>query len=364
MAQTDQIIAEKPSEQADLTASRCKELSIALAQFPRVSLGHFPTPLEPMDRLSAALGGPRLWVKRDDCTGLSSGGNKTRKLEYLMADAMAHGADTIITQGATQSNHARQTAAAAAKCGMACHILLEDRTGSNDPNYIMNGNVLLDRLHGATVSKRPGGADMNAEMEQLAEQLRAKGVKPYIIPGGGSNAIGALGYVNAARELAEQATGIGLKIDALVHATGSSGTQAGLVAGLAAIQSDIHLLGIGVRAPQEKQEAMVYDLAVKTAAHIGTGVEIARDLVRANCGYVGGGYGVPTDGMIAATKMLAQTEGLLFDPVYSGKGLDGLINLVKTGYFDGMENVVFLHTGGSAALFGYADSFELPGYTT
>ncbi|WP_455771657.1 D-cysteate sulfo-lyase [Tateyamaria armeniaca] len=335
-----------------------------LATFPRVSLGHFPTPLEPMDRLSEILGGPRLWVKRDDCTGLSTGGNKTRKLEFLMADAVQNGADTIITQGATQSNHARQTAAAAAKLGMACHILLEDRTGSNDPNYIMNGNVLLDQLHGATVSKRAGGTDMAQEMEVLAEKLRAEGRSPYVIPGGGSNPIGALGYVNAARELADQAADAGLKIDALVHATGSSGTQAGLVAGLAALHSDIHLLGIGVRAPQEKQEGMVFDLAVKTAAHMGTGVEIARDGVRANCNYVGAGYGIPTDGMIAATKLLAQTEGLLFDPVYSGKGLDGLIDQVKTGYFDGMENVVFLHTGGSAALFGYSDTFGLPGYTS
>ncbi len=364
MTQTDETIDRQSREQSDMTASHCKELSITLAQFPRVALGHFPTPLEPMDRLSEILGGPRLWVKRDDCTGLSSGGNKTRKLEYLMADAMQQGADTIITQGATQSNHARQTAAAAAKLGMACHILLEDRTGSNDPNYIMNGNVLLDRLHGASVSKRGGGTDMAAEMETLADQLRDGGKSPYVIPGGGSNPIGALGYVNAARELADQAVSIGLKIDALVHATGSSGTQAGLVAGLAAIQSDIHLLGIGVRAPQDKQESMVHDLAVRTAAHLGTGLEIPRDQVRANCNYVGEGYGLPTDGMISATKLLAQTEGLLFDPVYSGKGLDGLIDLVKKGYFDGMQNVVFLHTGGSAALFGYSDTFGLPGYTS
>ncbi|WP_299964466.1 D-cysteine desulfhydrase [uncultured Roseobacter sp.] len=343
-------------------ASRCKALAVQLARFPRVPLGHLPTPLEPMDRLSEHLGGPRLWVKRDDCTGLSSGGNKTRKLEYLMADAQTQGADTIITQGATQSNHARQTAAAAAKLGLACHILLEDRTGSNDPSYIMSGNVLLDRLHGATVSKRDGGVDMNVEMETLAETLRGQGRRPYIIPGGGSNPIGALGYVNCARELVDQANGLGLHIDALVHATGSSGTQAGLVAGLAALQSDIHLLGIGVRAPQEKQEGMVFDLAQRTLAHLGSEVEIPRADVRANCNYVGGGYGVPTDGMIAALKLLAETEGLLFDPVYSGKGLDGLIDLIRNDYFDGMENVVFLHTGGSAALFGYPDTFDLPGY--
>ncbi|MFK7880454.1 D-cysteine desulfhydrase [Roseobacter sp.] len=336
---------------------------MTLAKFPRVRLGHLPTPLEPMDRLSEALGGPRFWVKRDDCTGLSSGGNKTRKLEYLMADAQAQGADTIITQGATQSNHARQTAAAAAKLGMACHILLEDRTGSTDSSYTFNGNVLMDRLHGATVSKRGDGTDMNAEMEMLAETLLLAGRSPYIIPGGGSNPIGALGYVNCARELAEQAAHVGLKIDALVHATGSSGTQAGLVAGLAAIRSDMHLLGIGVRAPQEKQEHMVYDLAQRTADYLGTGLRIDRHQVRANCDYVGPGYGMPTDGMKTAVKLLARTEGLLFDPVYSGKGLDGLINLVGNGYFGHMENVVFLHTGGSAALFGYPDTFDLPGYT-
>lgn len=362
MTVTEQLAGQDASQVADLTASRCKDLAIQLARFPRVALGHLPTPLEPMDRLSELLGGPRLWVKRDDCTGLSSGGNKTRKLEFLMADAQAQGADSIITQGATQSNHARQTAAAAAKLGMACHILLEDRTGSNDPSYNMSGNVLLDRLHGATVSKRSGGADMNAEMEQCAEEMRGQGKKPYIIPGGGSNPIGALGYVNCARELVEQATQMGLKIDGLVHATGSSGTQAGLVTGLAAIESDIHLLGIGVRAPQDKQEAMVFDLAQRTADYLGTSATIARENVRANCNYVGAGYGLPTDGMIAAIKLLAETEGLLFDPVYSGKGLDGLIDLTRKGHFAGMENVVFLHTGGSAALFGYPDTFDLPGY--
>ena len=346
----------------EMEQSLCNDLSLTLAKFPKVRLGHLPTPLEPIDRLSEILGGPRLWVKRDDCTGLSSGGNKTRKLEFLMADAQSKGADTIITQGATQSNHARQTTAAAAKLGMECHILLEDRTGSNDHSYILNGNVLLDRLHGASVSKRSGGTDMNAEMQDFAESLIEKGKNPYIIPGVGSNAIGALGYVNCARELTEQASEIGLKVDALVHATGSAGTQAWLVAGLAAIQSDIHLLGIGVRAPKDKQEQIVFDLAQKTADYLDTGIKIERDKVRAICDYVGAGYGLPTDGMIKAVKLLAQSEGLLFDHVYSGKGLDGLIDQIKKGYFAGMDNVVFLHTGGSAALFGYPETFELPGY--
>ncbi len=334
----------------------------ALEKFPRISLGHLPTPLEPMDRLSEELGGPRIWVKRDDCTGLSSGGNKTRKLEFLMAEAVKAGADTIITQGATQSNHARQTAAAAALLGLECQILLEDRTGSNDPSYNFNGNVLLDQLHGATIAKRTGGADMNAEMESLATLLQSSGRRPYIIPGGGSNRVGALGYVNCAAEMTEQAQVQDLKIDALIHATGSSGTQAGLVAGLAGLGSDIHLLGIGVRAPREKQETMVYELACKTMDYLGMGVGIDRTSVRANCDYVGAGYGLPTDGMRNALKMLARLEGLLFDPVYSGKGLDGLIDQIRKGYFDGMENIVFLHTGGSAALFGYPEIFDLPGY--
>jgi L-cysteate sulfo-lyase len=342
--------------------SPCEKLSTALSAFPRISLGHLPTPLEPMDRLSEVLGGPRLWVKRDDCTGLASGGSKTRKLEFLMADALEEGADTVITQGATQSNHARQTAAAAARLGLSCQILLEDRTGSNDPQYRLNGNVLLDQLHGASISKRAGGADMDAEMEALAADLRARGKRPYIIPGGGSNPIGALGYVDCARELVEQADAIGLRIDTVVHATGSSGTQAGMAAGLAAIDSEIHLLGVGVSAPRDRQEQMVFDLATRTAAHLGTGVKIERNKIRANCDYVGPGYGLPTDGMISAVKLVARTEGLLLDPVYTGKGMDGLIDLVRKGEFMNMENVVFVHTGGSAALFAYPGIFDLPGY--
>lgn len=351
-----------PQVSVDSTVEKVGMLERTLDTFPRIRLGHLPTPLEPMDRLSEHLGGPRLWVKRDDCTGLSGGGNKTRKLEFLMADAVSREATCIITQGATQSNHARQTAAASARLGLACHILLEDRTGSNDANYNLNGNVLLDQLHGATIAKRPGGADMAAEMEALADELRASGERPYVIPGGGSNSIGALGYVNCAAELTRQAHEQDLKIDALVHATGSSGTQAGLVAGLASLDSTIHLLGIGVRAPKEKQEGMVHALATSTADFLGNGVTILRETVRANCDYVGGGYGIPTDGMRAAIKTLAELEGLLFDPVYSGKGLDGLMDQVRQGYFDGMDNVVFLHTGGSAALFGYPDIFDLPGY--
>jgi L-cysteate sulfo-lyase len=333
-----------------------------LSRFPRLRFAHLGTPLEPMERLSKHLDGPRLWIKRDDCTGLSTGGNKTRKLEFLMGEAVTNGADTIITQGATQSNHARQTAAAAAKFGMECHLLLEDRTGYQSPDYTLNGNVLLDRLHGATISKRPGGADMNAEMQALAADLRQAGKKPYVIPGGGSNPVGALGYVNAALELVSQANELGIQIAHVVHATGSAGTQAGLVTGLVALNSAIPVLGIGVRAPKEKQEQSVFDLACRTADHMNLPGIVQRHHVAANCDYVGAGYGLPTPGMREALKLVARTEGILLDPVYSGKGMDGLIDQVRKGFFAKDSDVVFLHTGGSAGLFGYPDQFELPGY--
>lgn len=328
-----------------------------LSRFPRVFLAHLPTPLERLDRLSKELGGPEIWIKRDDCTGLSTGGNKTRKLEFLMAEAQAQGADTIITQGATQSNHARQTAAFSAKLGLACHILLEDRTGSNDPNYNMNGNVLLDHLHGATTSRRAGGVDMAAEMEVLADQLRAQGRKPYVIPGGGSNPTGALGYVNCAFELLGQANDRGLLIDHIVTATGSAGTQGGLITGLKALNAGIPLLGIGVRAPKEKQEENVFALAQKTAEKLGCPGVVQRGDVVADSSYVGKGYGIPRDDTLEAIRMFAQLEGILLDPVYSGKGAAGLIDYVRKGRFTKGQRVVFLHTGGAAGLFGYDAAF-------
>jgi len=329
-----------------------------LARFPRHFIAHLPTPLERLDRLSAELGGPEIWIKRDDCTGLSTGGNKTRKLEFLMAEAEAQGADMVMTQGATQSNHARQTAAFAAKLGMKCHILLEDRTGSNDANYNSNGNVLLDHLHGATTEKRPGGGDMNAEMEAVADKLRADGKKVYTIPGGGSNPTGALGYVNCAFELLNQVNSTGLKIDHLVHATGSAGTQAGLITGLQAMNAQIPLLGIGVRAPKPKQEENVYNLACATAEKLGCAGVVAREDVVANTDYVGDGYGIPTESGLEAIRMFAELESILLDPVYSAKGAAGLIDLIRKGHFKKGERVVFLHTGGAAALFGYDAAFD------
>lgn len=324
-----------------------------LARFPRVFLAHLPTPLERLDRLSEALGGPEIWIKRDDCTGLSTGGNKTRKLEFLMAEAIAEGADLVMTQGATQSNHARQTAAFAAKLGMACHILLEDRTGYQDPDYTENGNVLLDHLHGASTEVHPGGADMPAAMDRAADKARAAGRRVYVIPGGGSNPTGALGYVNCALELLAQANDRGLVIDHLVTATGSSGTQAGLVAGLSALNAAIPVLGIGTRAPRERQEQMVYDLACRTAEKLGCPGVVSRDAVVANTDYVGAGYGLPRADTLEAIRLFAALEGILLDPVYSGKGAAGLIDLCRKGRFKAGERVVFLHTGGAVGLFAY-----------
>lgn len=329
-----------------------------LSRFPRARFAHLPTPLEPMPRLSEALGGKAaFWVKRDDCTGLAGGGNKTRKLEFLLGEALEQGADTLVTQGAVQSNHVRQTAAAAARFGMACEVILEERTGSKAVDYVGSGNVLLDRLLGAKIRTVPGGSDMNAELARTAEEIRGRGGKPYVIPGGGSNTVGALGYVDCALELVRQADAQGLRIDRIVTATGSAGTHAGLVAGLALMGADVPILGIGVRAPKETQEANVHKLAVETAALLGHGDRVSREMTVANCDYVGAGYGLIDEGVIDALKLIARTEALLLDPVYTGKAMKGLIDLARKGAFDG-ETVVFLHTGGAQGLFGYHGEME------
>jgi L-cysteate sulfo-lyase len=333
-----------------------------LARFPRLHVAHLPTPLEPLESLTRLLGGPRLWIKRDDCTGLATGGNKTRKLEFLMGEALAEGADTVITQGAVQTNHGRQTAAIAARLGMRCIILLEHRVPTEDPDYLRNGNVLLDRLLGAELRDCPGGGDMNAVLGPVADEVRAAGGTPYVIPGGGSNPTGALGYVSCALELLHQANERSLRIDYVVHATGSAGTQAGLVAGFEAMSSGIPVLGIGVRAPKPQQEENVHRLAEAVAERIGLRGGVRRERVIANCDHVGDGYGIPTPGMVEAVRLFARHEGILLDPVYSGKGAAGLIDLVRNGYFSKKDNVVFVHTGGSAGLFAYRRTLD-PGGT-
>lgn len=328
-----------------------------LSRFPRISLAHLPTPLEYLENLTRHLGGPKIYVKRDDCTGLASGGNKTRKLEFLMGAAIDQGADTVLTQGAVQSNHCRQTAAAATRCSMSCHLLFENRITAPTEPYLNSGNVLLDRILGAQMHHFPAGTDMDDAMAILAEELRSEGKKPYMIPGGGSNPVGALGYVNAALELINQANESGIGIDRIIHATGSAGTQAGMITGLRAMHSGIPLLGIGVNVPAQVQEQRVFDLALATATLIGAEGVVRREDVVANCNYVGEGYGIPTAGMLEALDLLARLEGILFDPVYSGKALAGMIDLIRNGTISSDENIVFVHTGGSAGLFGYQDQF-------
>lgn len=327
-----------------------------LARFARIRLAHLPTPLEPLPRLSEELG-LDLWIKRDDCTGLAGGGNKTRKLEFLLGAAFEQDADTLVTQGAVQSNHVRQTAAAAAAHGLACEIILEERTGSKATDYVGNGNVLLDRLFGATLRTVPGGTDMVAELEKTAAEVRARGGKPYVIPGGGSNPVGALGYVDCAREIVVQADEMDLEVHRIVTATGSAGTHAGLVAGLAVMGADIPVLGIGVRAPKDRQEANVFKLAEETAALLGQPGRVTREMVVADCDYVGEGYGLVDQGVIDALTLAARLDGIVLDPVYSGKAMKGLIALARAGRFKG-ETVVFLHTGGAQGLFGYQTEIE------
>ena len=327
--------------------------------FPRVSLAHLPTPLEILPRLSEHLGGPEIWVKRDDCTGLATGGNKTRKLEFSMGEALDKGADTIITVGAVQSNHVRQTAAAACKLGLKCEVLLEHRVTNPTELYRTSGNVLLDRIFGANLREYEAGTDFDAEMENIAREISAAGGSPYIVPGGASNPVGALGYVGCGEELLRQCDEQDVRFDHIVTATGSAGTHAGLAVGLRGSGSDLPILGIGVRAPQDAQEERVYKLAVEVADLVEKPGCVVRDDIIADCHYIGPGYGMPTESMNEALLMLARTEGLLFDPVYSGKALAGMIDYVRQGRFTNDDKIVFLHTGGAAGLFAYADILDI-----
>jgi L-cysteate sulfo-lyase len=332
---------------------------LLLSRYPRIRLAHLPTPLEFLPRLTEHLGGPNIYVKRDDCTGLATGGNKTRKLEFLMAQAREQGATAVITQGAVQSNHARQTAAAAAKLGLDCELVFEKRVPDASHAYLHSGNVLLDKMFGARIREVEAGADMEAALAAVAEEVREAGGMAYVIPGGGSNPVGALGYVDCAAELLAQANREGLVIDHVVHASGSAGTQAGLVVGMKAGHADVPVLGICVSAGKAAQEVRVLELARRTAEYLGVPGLVGHADVTCNGDYVGPGYGIPTEGMNAALLLLARLEGLLFDPVYSGKALAGLIDLVRQGYFSKSRNIVFVHTGGTAGLFAYEGELAL-----
>jgi L-cysteate sulfo-lyase len=319
----------------------------------RLRLAHLPTPLEPLERLGRELGGPKIWVKRDDCTGLAGGGNKTRKLEFLLGDALSGGADTVLTTGAVQSNHARQTAAACARLGLRCELFLEEAAPGRGGSYGRSGNVLLDRILGAKVRILPSGASAETAMEERAEALRGEERRPYTIPVGGSNAVGALGYVECARELSAQANGMGLGIDAVLHASASHGTQAGLAVGLAAGRTGARLLGVGVGGSSRQARGNTERIATATSEHLGSPPRFAE--IEVDDRFVGEGYGIPTPEGLAAIRLLARLEGLLLDPVYTGKAMAGLVAMVREGRFAPDENVVFLHTGGWPALFAYEE---------
>jgi D-cysteine desulfhydrase len=325
-----------------------------LSRFPRRRYTPYATAIEPLKTLSKALGGPEIWIKRDDTLGLAAGGNKTRKLEFLVAEALAQGADTLITVGAVQSNHCRLTLGAAAREGLKCRLVLEERVpGSYKPQA--SGNNFLFGLMGVErIEVVAAGTDLNAAMEAIGADLAAQGRRGYIIPGGGSNTVGALGYVACADEILAQAFDAGLAFDRVVVASGSAGTHAGLLVGFAGRQSGIPITGINVRRPRAEQEGNVHALVQSTAQKLGV-APIPREAVVALDEWVGPGYSIPSPEMVEAVQMLARLEGVLLDPVYTGKAMAGLIGLARRGELKKGERVLFVHTGGSPALFAYQD---------
>ena len=329
------------------------------SQFPRRNYLQGPTPIEAMPALSRELGDKvNLFVKRDDLLPGAAGGNKTRKLEFCIADALDQGADTIITCGAVQSNHARLTAAWSAKEGLDCHLVLEERVkGSYKPEGSGN-NFLFELLGVKSIAVAAGGSDMMAEMENTAEELRSAGKKPYIIPGGASNAIGALGYAACGEETMTQLNEMRLPVSHIVVPSGSAGTHAGMGVGFNGVNAGIPISGVNVSRPKDVQEEIVYKLALETAEKLGVQNTVARDDIVCFDQYVGPGYSLPTDSMIEAVKLFAAKEAILLDPVYSGKAAAGLIDLVRKGHFTTGSNVLFLHTGGSPALYAYLDTFR------
>ena len=326
-----------------------------LEKFERIKLGHFPTPIEHLKNVSQHLDGPNIFIKRDDCTGLATGGNKTRKLEFLIPDAIKNKAELIVTVGAIQSNHARQTAAACSLKGLKCLIILEQRLKDPPDAYMNSGNVFLDKLLGAEVMLCPKDQDILEYSTKVVEDIKSKGTNVYFIPGGGSNSIGALGYVECFKEILEKNSKY--NFTHIIHATGSSGTQAGLLAGKKYFQSQLQIIGISVRYEKKIQEEKVYNEAKKVCEKLKCDV-LDRSEVVAYDDYVGSGYGEPTDGMIEATNLLAKKEAILLDPVYSGKGFAGLIGLIRQKKFTKKDNILFIHTGGAVSLSAYEWAFN------
>jgi L-cysteate sulfo-lyase len=327
-------------------------LASRLSAFPRIGLASLPTPLEPMRRLTAYLGGPRLWVKREDATGLGLGGNKLRKLDYVLHEAVASKADVLVSGGVVQSNSQRQVAAAAAKLGMECHLAVyHGRLAPPTPEYATSGNALLNRLFGAHLHDVPWTGNRNAAIEEMSSRLREEGRRPYYVPYGVSNPLGAIGYASTIVEIAEQSRALGFRPAAILHCTGSAGTQAGLVVGASVAMPETRIVGIDIDAEPERVRSDV--VAFATAAADLIGVRFDENDVEVVAGHAGPAYGVPHSATIEAIKLAGALEALLVDPVYSGKGLAGLIALVREGRWPPDADVIFIHTGGAPALFAY-----------
>ena len=325
-----------------------------IEKFERIKLGHFPTPIEYLKNITEHLNGPQIYIKRDDCTGLATGGNKTRKLEFLMPDAIKNKADLVVTVGAVQSNHTRQTAAACAILGLKCLIVLEQRLADAPNTYMTSGNVFLDKLFGAEVILCPKEKDVREYATEIMTKRKNQGTTPYYIPVGGSNHIGELGYVECMREIIEYD-----KDNSLTHivlATGSGGTHSGSVVGKTYYKNNVKIIGISVKDKKNVQEEKVFKLAQTACDYINCD-QPKREDVFVFDNYVGGGYGVPTEGMKEAVKLLAIKEAILLDPVYSGKGFDGLMDLVSKKYFKDTDKLLFIHTGGAVSLSAYEWAF-------
>jgi len=318
---------------------------------PRFPLTHLPTPIEKLPRLSRELGGPDLMIKRDDQTGLALGGNKVRKLEFLVGDALAQGADTLVTVGAAQSNHCRQTAAAAAKAGLQCELILNGTKPA-----LPNGNLLLNHLFGAK-EHWIDRSQRDAKLREISGQLRAQGRKPYLIGVGGSNGIGATGYVVAMNELMDQLRASGQAVDRILFGTSSGGTQAGIELGarIAGFEGRLHGLSIDKNEPEHLEyEAEVAQIAGECAAYIGSDVRLTKSDVKVVYGYMGEGYGTVGKLEREAIGLMARSEGIVLDPVYAGRAFGALVDLIRRGNFKRDETVLFWHTGGAPALFAYA----------
>ena len=321
-----------------------------LSRFARRRYTPLPTPLEPLPRLSRELGGPEIWIKRDDLLGLAPGGNKTRKLEFLVAEALAQGADTLVTCGAPQSNHCRITLAAAVKEGLKCRFVIEERVPGSYREDASGNNFLFHLLGIEAITLVPQGTPMLPALQQVADELAAAGRKAYLIPGGGSNALGALGYVACAQELQQQFFEQGLRFDHVVVASGSAGTHAGLLAGFLGNRIEIGLTGIGVSRDPIDQEPLVHREAQAVADLLGLGLTVPRESVVSLGGYWQPKYSVANRGMVEAVRLLARTEAILLDPVYTGKVMAGLIDLCRSGRFGKRQRILFIHTGGAPVL--------------